>query len=386
MKFSPEITAKPTKQFAEAVAARKKEGKEILSFGLGEPDFPTPHYIIDAMMKAIEDGYTHYSDAQGIFELRKLISENVSNEYGIKYEPNEVAVAPGIKSAAYSALAAILEPGDKVALCTPCYVAYPAMIKCAEPEAEIITIDLKKDYSFDMERLEEVVASRVKCLVVNSPNNPTGAMFTRDEVEHIIDLCIAHDVYILSDEVYDKIVFDGNKHVSFGEYERIKDRLIIANGYSKSHAMTGWRLGYALAPADICYKISRLQFNTNTNVATFIQKGACGIYQHEWDHIVKYTKELEKRIKFFHESVNKCNKISGIMPSGGFFYLVNIEKTGMISNEFSAELVKQTGIATTPGIAFGEGWDNYVRFSLAVPLDKIEKAVELLSDFMKNNF
>ncbi len=386
MKFSPEITAKPTKGFAEGVAERRKAGKEIYSFGLGEPDFKTPDYVIEAMMEAIEKGKIHYSDAQGIIELRTCIAKSATNEYGVKYEPNEIAVTPGIKSAAYSSLAAILEPGDKVALCTPCYVAYPAMIKCAEPDAEIITIDLNKDYSFNMERLEEVVTSGVKCLIVNSPNNPTGAMFTREEVERIVDVCAEHGVYILSDEVYDKIVFHGEKHVSFAEYEKIKDHLIIANGFSKSHAMTGWRLGYAIAPADICKKIAMLQFNTNTNVATFIQWAGCSIYEHEWDHIAEYTKILEERMAYFHEKINAIPKLSGILPKGGFFYCVNIEETGMTSNDFCAELVKQTGIATTPGIAFGKEWDGYVRFSLAVPLERIENGIALIEEFMKNNF
>lgn len=385
MRFSSEITAKPTKEFAEAVAARREKGGEILSFGLGEPDFKTPEYIVEATYQAIKEGFTHYSDAQGIKELRELIAKAASEQYGVEFSLNEVAVTPGIKSAAYSALAAILEPGDKVGLCTPCYVAYPAMIKLAEPDAEIVTIDLKKNYNFDMERLETVVKSGIKCLIVNSPNNPTGAMLTKTEIEKIIELCLENHVYILSDEVYDKIVFEGNIHVSFAEYKKIKNYLIIANGFSKSHAMTGWRLGYALAPEDICYKIARLQFNTNTNVATFIQKGACSIYSHEWNHIVDYTNELEGRMKYFHQCVNEIERLSGIMPQGGFFYWLNIEKTGLTSNEFSARLVTETGIATTPGIAFGENWDHYIRFSLAVPLEQIEKAVELLRIFMSDN-
>lgn len=386
MIFSPEITKRPTKEFAEAVGRRRKCGKEIISFGLGEPDFKTPSYIVDAMFQAIQDGYTHYCDAQGLPELREKIAAHVKQEYGADYAVNEIAVTPGIKSAAYCALAAVLEPGDKVALCTPCYVAYPAMIKLAEPQAEIITIDLKPDYSFDMQRLEEVIAAGVKCLVVNSPNNPTGAMLSKAEVEKMIELCLANDVYILSDEVYDKIIFGAEQHVSFCSYPQIKEKLILANGFSKSHAMTGWRLGYALAPADICYKIARIQFNTNTNVTTFIQKGACSIFEHPWDHIAEYAAQLKERMAFFHEKVNALPKLSGILPQGGFFYFVNISETGLTSNQFAARLVEQTGIATTPGIAFGDAWDSYIRFSLAVPLDHIRRAAELLETFMQENF
>ena len=386
MKLCSEITARPTKQFAEAVSVRKAKGENILSFGLGEPDFKTPEYIVDAMFKAVQDGYTHYSDAQGIAELRTLIANAATKEYGVKYTPNEVAVTPGIKSAAYSALSVILKPGDKVGLCTPCYVAYPAMIKLAEPECEILTVDLNSDYTFNMEKLEKVILSGIRVLIVNSPNNPTGAMLSSSEIERIINLCLKNDIYILSDEVYEKIVFSGSRHISFGSYENIKERLIIANGYSKSHAMTGWRLGYALAPQDICYKIGRLQFNTNTNVATFIQKAGCSIYDHNWDHIDRYRSELEKRMQYFHKEINKIDGISGIMPQGGFFYFVNIKKTGLTSNEFAAKLVLETGIATTPGIAFGDNWDGYIRFSLAVPMEQIEVCVNLLKKFMSVNF
>lgn len=384
MRFSSEITARPTEVFSKAVNERRKEGREILSFGLGEPDFMTPQYIIDAMFQAIKDGYIHYSDAQGLLDLRILIAKAATEQYKVGYQADEVAVTPGIKSAAYSALAAILEPGDKVGLCTPCYVAYPAMIKVAEPECEIITIDLGKDYRFNLKRLKEVVASGIKCLIVNSPNNPTGAILTEEEIKEIIQICLENDVYILSDEVYDKIVFGEKKHTSFAQFPQIKDKLIIANGFSKSHAMTGWRLGYALAPQDICYRIARLQFNTNTNVATFIQKAACSIYSHDWSHLKEYTDKLEERVKFFHKEINKIDKLSGILPEGGFFYLVNITQTGLTSNEFAARLVKETGIATTPGLAFGEKWDGYIRFSLAVPLENIKKAVRLIHDFMKN--
>ncbi len=386
MILCPEVTDKLTKEFAVAVAQRKKNGGQIYSFGLGEPDFKTPQYIMESMIKAIEDGFTHYSDAQGILQLRELIANAASEQYGIDYSSNEIAVTPGIKSAAYSAMAAVLKPNDKVALCTPCYVAYPAMIKLAEPTAEIITIDLNKDYTFDMTRLRTVVASGIKMLIVNSPNNPTGAMFSKTEVDEIIDLCKKHNVYILSDEVYDRIVFGDTKHISFAEYSQIKDILILVNGYSKSHAMTGWRLGYAIANNDICSKIAKIQFNTNTNVATFIQKAACSIYEHDWSHLRPFIEDLKARMLYFHKSINSINKLSGILPQGGFFYLVNIKETNLTSNQFAAKLVSETGIATTPGIAFGNSWDSYIRFSLAVPLEQIKEAVSMIDDFMKRNF
>lgn len=386
MKFSEEIMAKPTRIFSEAINERKKKKQPIYSFGLGEPDFKTPKYVVDACWTAIEEGYTHYCDAQGLLELRILIANSYNKKYGIEVLSSEVAITPGIKSAAYSALTVLLEPEDKVILCTPCYVAYPAMIKLAEPSAEIITLDYKEDYTFDLKKFKEIIKLGIKVLIINSPNNPTGAILSRKEIEEIVELCLKYNVYILSDEVYDEIIFYNNKHISFLEYPEIKDKLVVVNGYSKSHAMTGWRLGFAIASNNICIKISRLQFNTNTNVTTFIQKGACSIYEHEWKHIINYNKELEKRMELFHEGINSCYNLSGILPKGGFFYFVNITKTGMLSNEFSAKLVLETGIATTPGIAFGINWDGYIRFSLAVPTSQIEFAIKTIKEFMVNNF
>lgn len=381
MIFTEELTAAPTKIFAQGVAERRKQGKEILSFGLGEPDFKTPEYIKDAMNQAIEDGYTNYCNAQGLEELRELIARQATEDYGVDYDMREVAIVPGIKSAVYSSLAAILQPNDKVGLVVPCYVAYPAMIKMAEPTAQIIEIDMNRDYTFNTDEICRVIESGIKCIIVNSPNNPTGAMLTKKEMDRIVKCCTENNVYLLSDEVYDKIVFSGGKHISFGIYPELKNLLILANGYSKSHAMTGWRLGYAIAPKDICYRISKIQFNTNTNTCTFIQKAACSIYTHDQNHIVEYTRKLEERIKYFDKEINTMNKVRGIAPKGGFFYFVDISQTHMTSNDFCAKLVIETGIATTPGIAFGSQWDSYVRFSLAVPKKQIEYAVPLLREF-----
>jgi len=381
MEFSQEILATPTKEFADAVNIRRSMGGRIISLGLGEPDLKTPEYIIDATTKAIYDGYTNYCSALGLKELRVLIAEDASKMYNNEITLNEVVITPGIKSAVYSALAAIIEPNDKVGMITPCYIAYPAMIKMAEPTARIIPIDLNKDFTFNIDKIVSTIESGIKCLIINSPNNPTGAIIKYSDMKIIVDKCLEYKVYLLSDEVYDKMTFFTNKHISFGEFPEIKDYLIIANGYSKSHAMTGWRLGYAIAPKWICDRVGKIQFNTNTNTCTFIQKGACSIYYNEQGHIAPYVEELEQRISFFHDAINKMQNIEGIKPKGGFFYFANIEKSKLTSNQYCAKLVVETGIACTPGIAFGESWDNYIRFSLAVPMQTIKEAVVLLKEF-----
>lgn len=381
MLYSEELDNSPTKGFSEAIAKRKSEGKDIISLGLGEPDLETPKYIVDATIKAIYDGYTNYCPAQGLPELRELIARQATKDYKMNFEKDEVVVVPGIKSAVYSALSIILQPHDKIAMITPCYVAYPSMIKVAEPTAEIISIDLKRDFTFDVDKILATIDAGIKCLLINSPNNPTGAIINESDMKKIVDKCIEKKVYILSDEVYDKMTFYSYKHISFADFPEIKNLLIIANGYSKSHAMTGWRLGYALAPKEICRKIGKLQFNTNTNTCTFIQKGACSIYTNEQAHIQPYVLELEDRINYFHKHINKLKHIKGIKPNGGFFYFADISSSGLDSNSFAALLVTKTGLATTPGLAFGQSWDNYIRFSLAVPMSVIKKSIALLEQF-----
>lgn len=381
MKFSKEIEESLTYKFAQTANEMKAKGREILSLGLGEPDFKTPDYVTEATIKAMQDGYTHYSSTQGWPELRKMIAEDCNRAYGSDYTMNDVIVTPGIKAAVYFSLAAVLEPGDEIILISPYYVSYPAMVKLAEPTAKIVNVTLRKDFTLDKEKLKEAFNSHTKAILINSPNNPTGMVLSKDEVGLIVELALENDVYIISDEVYEKLVYRNSRHTSFGLYPQIKDRLIICNGYSKSHAMTGWRLGYAIGVHNVIAKMNKLQQHINTNTCTFIQVGACSIYQNEPIHIAPYVKELEKRIDYFDTELNKMEYFNGVRPRAGFFYFADISSTGVDSNAFCADLLKKTGIASTPGIAFGPEWDSYVRFSIAVPMATLQKAVGLMKEY-----
>ncbi len=381
MFFSKEISKSLTLEFAQAARAMKSEGKDIISLGLGEPDFKTPGYINEATINALEQGYTNYSAAQGLSDLRRLISLSINNEYGSDYKTEDVIITPGAKAAIYMALASLLEPFDEVLNITPYYVSYPSMVKLAEPTAEIVDVALDNTFSLDIELLKKRITDRTKCLLINSPHNPTGMVFPKETIEEIISICIENNIYIVSDEVYDKLIYPDMQYTSFASYTQIKDRLVIVNGYSKSHAMTGWRLGYALAPKSIMMKMNRIQQNINTNTCTFIQKGACAIYTNKSNHLDDYLLDLKKRMTFFHEEINKTNSISGIMPKGGFFYFADISKTNLDSNSFCVKLLNETGIASTPGIAFGYDWDNYVRFSVAVSMEILKKAIILIRGF-----
>lgn len=381
MHFEKEVGESLTYKFAQAAGEMRAQGKEIISLGLGEPDFKTPDYVVEATMKAMQDGFTHYSATQGWPELRKLIAEDCNKNYGSAYTMNDVIVTPGIKSAVYFSLAAILEPGDEIILISPYYVSYPAMVKLAEPTAKIVNVTLAKDFTLDAEKLKAAFNKNTKAILINTPNNPTGMVLSKEEVELVVKLAVENDVYIISDEVYEKLVYSGHKHTSFGLYQEIKDRLIICNGYSKSHAMTGWRLGYAIGAHDVIAKMNKLQQHINTNTCTFVQVGACSIYKNKPVHIKPYVDELEARINYFDTELNKLPYITGVKPKAGFFYFIDISAVGVDSNTFCADLLKKTGIASTPGVAFGPEWDDHVRFSIAVPMSTLERAVELMKGY-----
>lgn len=381
MHFEKEVGESLTYKFAQAAGEMRAQGKEIISLGLGEPDFKTPDYVVEATIKAMQDGFTHYSATQGWPELRKLIAENCNRAYNSDYTLNDVIITPGIKSAVYFSLAAILEPGDEIILISPYYVSYPAMVKLAEPAAKIVNVTLAKDFTLDTEKLKAAFNKNTKAILINTPNNPTGMILSKEEVELVVELAKENDAYIISDEVYEKLVYSGHEHTSFGLYKEIYGRLVICNGYSKSHAMTGWRLGYAIGAHDVIAKMNKLQQHINTNTCTFIQAGACSIYKNEPVHIKPYVDELEARINYFDTELNKLSYITGVKPKAGFFYFVDISTAGVDSNTFCADLLKKTGIASTPGIAFGPEWDDHVRFSIAVPISTLERAVELMKGY-----
>ena len=381
MHFEKEVGESLTYKFAQAAGEMRAQGKEIISLGLGEPDFKTPDYVVEATIKAMQDGFTHYSATQGWPDLRKLIAEDCNKNYGSEYTMNDVIVTPGIKSAVYFSLAAILEPGDEIILISPYYVSYPAMVKLAEPTAKIVNVTLAKNFTLDAEKLKAAFNKNTKAILINTPNNPTGMVLSKEEVELVVELAKENDAYIISDEVYEKLVYSGHKHTSFGLYQEIEDRLIICNGYSKSHAMTGWRLGYAIGAHDVIAKMNKLQQHINTNTCTFVQVGACSIYKNEPVHIKPYVDELEARIDYFDTELNKLPYITGVKPKAGFFYFIDISAVGVDSNTFCADLLKKTGIASTPGVAFGPEWDDHVRFSIAVPMSTLERAVELMKGY-----
>jgi aspartate aminotransferase len=376
MRFTNEIKDSPTLMLAEKARQIEKEGKHLLSLAIGEPDFATPPYIIEATKKALDAGFTKYSTPQGLLELRTLIAKEYKG-----YKPDEVIIFPGAKAAIFAGLGAILEPGDEVIVLAPYYVSYPAIIKLAQPEAVIKYVSLNDDFTLPLEKIKEAITPKTKCLIVNYPHNPTGQMLSFKETMDLVNLVYKHKIYLLSDEIYEKLNYSGKAFHSFGSFPLIKDQLILINGFSKAYAMTGFRLGYALASKEIVYKMNLINQNTNTNTATFIQKGALAALTNKPMFLLTYNNELKARAVYLHEEINKLPLFSGLLPDGAFYYFMNIEKTNLDSVTFANKLLEEYHLVVTPGIAFGEDYDHYVRLSLAVPLETLKEAIDILKEY-----
>lgn len=382
MKFSSGIEDSIELRFSTLARCANREGRDIISFGLGEPDFPTPVPVIEAAAKAMRDGFTRYSDPLGLSELRERICGKLAAENGVRVESNRVLVAPGAKMALSLALGAILEPGDEVINISPCYSSYVPQILIAEPTATIHNVGLRRlDFRLDLDRIADLLGPRTKAVLINSPHNPTGWMIAESEAATLVSLLKDSACYIVSDEVYERLNFGRAPHVSIGRYPEVAARTVTINGFSKAYAMTGWRIGYLAAPEALMSRISRLQQHLNTNTATFIQKAALAALDLPDDYIAAYNARLRANAECLAVAVADTNALSLVAPSGGLFAFVNIASTGMDSDSFASGLLESHDVAATPGVAFGRDWNDHVRVSLAIDADRFRLGAERLSAF-----
>lgn len=383
MKFSKEIKESLTLKFGQIARDLINQGENVISMSVGEPDFSTPDYVINATIEALKSGYTKYSNSQGLLELRKLIKDDLNSNHNCFYTENDIIVTPGVKSGIHLALSSILEPNDEVIIMSPYYLSYPPLIKIAESDAIIKDVPFNKDGGVNLKLLKASFNQNTKAILINTPSNPTGKILKPEEIDYIVFLAKQYNTYIVSDEIYDELVFPNYKFYSFLDKD-IKELLIYANGYSKSYSMTGFRLGYIAAPNNIIKKMLLLQQNINTNTNTFIQKGACSIYLNKETHLNYYLNVLNNRITKFTNFLNSSKLFDGIEPEAGFYYFVNISKTKLTSEKLTEKLIKEAKIVVTPGIGFGDKYDNYIRFSLAISDENLDLAIKRLKDFEKN--
>ncbi len=374
-------TIEPSGTIAMAEKAREMQraGRKILNLDVGEPDFDTPDHVKQAAIDAIKGGFTHYTSSKGTIELRQAIADDLATR-NIKADPEkELIVTPGGKHALYCACMATLDPEDEVLILAP---TWPTHFQCAEVAgARTIEVPCGPSYELDVEALKSGITRKSKMILVGSPNNPTGGVMGEDDIKAIVDLAVDHDLLVMSDEIYDRIVFDGFRIRSPASFDSVRERCIILNGFSKAYAMTGWRIGYAFAGEEIVEAMVRIQQSTTTCPASFVQKAGVAALRGPQDSIQMMVQEYDRRRRFIVEKLNKVKGVSCNMPKGAFYVFPNIKSLGISSLEFCSRLLEE-GVSTTPGSVFGESGEGYVRMSYATSLETIGEAVKKIKAFV----
>ena len=377
-----------------AITAKAKEmkanGINVISFSAGEPDFNTPKNIINAAIKAMEEGNTKYTNVNGILPLREAICKKFKEDNGLIYKPSQIVVSTGAKQSLANVFLAILNPGDEVIVPNPYWVSYPELIGLADGKAVFVESDETSSYKFTKENLEKVVTEKTKAIILNTPNNPTGTIYNKEELIEIAEFAKKHDLIIVSDEMYEKLIHDGEKHVSIASVsDDAYERTIVINGLSKSYAMTGWRLGYCGAAEKIVKLMTNIQSHMTSNVCSITQYAAVEALNGPQDKVKEMIVEFERRRNYMAKTLEEMNNLSIIKPQGAFYIMINIDKClgkeingERINNsmDFSAKLLEHEKVAVIPGKAFG--LDNYVRVSYATSMESIEKGLERINKFV----
>ena len=368
---------------AFAVLAKAKEmerqGKSIVHFEIGEPDFNTPENVKQAGIKAIQENYTHYSPAQGVLELREAVADYISKTRGIKVTPEEVVITPGGKDVILFAATALLDEGDEAIYPNPGYPIYESAIKISGAKPVPMPLREENDFAFDREEFKKLITPKTRLIIINSPGNPTGGILSVEDLEFIADIAKKNDIMILSDEIYSRIIYDGEFH-SIASIPGMKDRTIILDGFSKTYAMTGWRLGYAVTNKELAQQFVKLATNSFSCVATFVQMAGIEALRGPQDAVEEMRKRYEERRNLI---INGLNEIPGFrvkMPKGAFYAFPNIEGTGKSSKELSDYLLNEAGVATLPGTSFGEYGEGFIRFSYATSLDNIKEGLKRVKE------
>lgn len=377
-----------------AITAKAKEMKEngidVISFGAGEPDFNTPENIINAAIKAMQEGNTKYTNVNGILPLREAICKKFKEDNGLIYKPSQIVVSTGAKQSLANVFLAILNPGDEVIVPNPYWVSYPELIRLADGKAVFVESDETSSYKFTKENLEKAVTEKTKAIILNTPNNPTGTIYNKEELIEIAEFAKKYDLIIVSDEMYEKLIYDGESHVSIASVSHdAYERTIVINGLSKSYAMTGWRLGYCGSTEKIAKLMTNIQSHMTSNVCSITQYAAVEALNGLQDKVKEMISEFEIRRNYMAKALEEMNNLSIIKPQGAFYIMINIDEclgkeiNGEKINDsmdFSAKLLESEKVAVIPGKAFG--LDNYVRVSYATSMELIEKGLERINKFV----
>ena len=360
----------------------KAHGEDVVGFGAGEPDFDTPQHIKDAAVKALAEGFTKYTASSGIPELRQAIADKFKRENGLSYKPSQIIVSCGGKHSCYNVILATCEEGDEVIIPAPYWLSYPEMVKLAGATSVVLPTSDKTEFKVSPAQLRAAITPRTRLFILNSPSNPTGTVYTPDEEKALGDVCVERGVLILSDEIYEHLLYDGAVHRSVASFSQAHyEHTIVVHGFAKAWSMTGWRLGFLAAPEPIAKAIDAVQSHSTSNPTSFAQKGAVAALNGPQDHLKGWLAEYARRRSIAHAKLNSIPGVTCVNARGAFYLFPNISGTGLKSSDFCARLLEQQKVAAVPGIAFGA--DDYLRISYATSLANIEKGLERLDLFVR---
>jgi aspartate aminotransferase len=362
--------------------AMKAAGEDVVGFGAGEPDFDTPQHIKDAAAKALAAGFTKYTPSAGIPELREAIAAKFKRENGLNYQPSQIIVSCGGKHSCYNVILATCEEGDEVIIPAPYWLSYPEMVKLAGAKPVILETTDKTEFKVTPAQLRGAITPNTRLFILNSPSNPTGSVYSPEEVKALGDICVEKHVLIMSDEIYEHLLYDGAKVKSVASFSPAHyDHTIIVHGFAKAYSMTGWRLGFLAAPEPIAKAIDAVQSHSTSNPTSFAQKGGVEALNGPQDHLPVWLAEYDRRRRYAHAKLNSIPGLTCVNAKGAFYLFPNISGTGLKSAEFCAKLLEQEKVAAVPGIAFGA--DDYIRLSYATSMTNIEKGLARIEKFCK---
>jgi len=381
------LTPSSTLAITAKAKAMKAQGIDVIGLGAGEPDFNTPREIIEAAYQSMLDGQTKYTPAGGMASLKEAVIEKFQKDQGLGFKANEIIITNGAKHALYTLFQVLLDQGDEVIIPSPYWVSYPEQVKLAEGVPVFVEGKEENQYKITPEQLEKAVSPRTKAFVLNSPGNPTGMMYTREELEKLGEVCLKHDILIVSDEIYEKLVYGGNRHVSIATISpELKAQTVIINGVSKSHSMTGWRIGYAAGNGEIIKAMTNLASHSTSNPATPSQFAALAAYSGDQRAVEEMRQAFEARLNAVFNQLIEIDGITCIKPQGAFYLFPNVKEAAKLTgfqtvDAFAEALLEEARVAVVPGSGFGA--ENNIRLSYATSLKNLEEALKRIKQFVE---
>lgn len=369
------IPFSPIRKVFGEVQRLRAEGKEVISLGIGEPDFDTPVHICEAMTEAVKNGATHYTANKGIVELREAIQEKLKVDNDLEYDLEEIICTVGVSEGVFVSLSAFLDEGDEVLVPDPSWLNYSHVPRLNGAEPVYYPLVKENEFEISVEELEKRLTDKTKIIVILDPSNPTGGIQRKENLEKVAEFAIKNDLLVISDEIYEKLIFDGNKHYSIASFPGMRERTIVLNGFAKAYSMTGWRLGYIAAPIELINPMAKLHAYNVANASSMVQWGGVAALTGTQEPVEAMVAEFKSRRDFMVKALNEIKGINCNNPKGAFYLFVDISETGMNAEEFSDFSLQKAGVAVIPGTAFGERATHEIRISYASDMETLKRAV-----------